>query len=290
MDGTQRIEAVLEEAVASCEKAAGAPPALAAVIRYSVFPAGARVRPRLTLAIAAACGDSMPGVSDGAAAAIELLHCASLIHDDLPCFDNAATRRGKLSVHRKFGERLAVLGGDALIVLAFQTLARTTVHAPERLANLLPVIANAVGAPTGIAAGQAWECEPAADLGVCQRQKTGALFVAAVAAGALAAGSNPVAWTALGERLGEAYQVADDIRDATAEEAQLGKPVNQDVSLGYPNAVTQFGLTGAIERFDQLIRNAVSSIPRCSGGPMVRHLIRQEAERLVPAEYLPRAA
>jgi len=290
MDVMQRIEAALEAAVSSCEGVPGAPPSLSAVIRYAVFPGGARIRPRLCLAIAAACGDRESRVADSAAAAIELLHCASLVHDDLPCFDNAETRRGQLSVHRRFGERLAVLGGDALIVLAFQTLARGAAHVPERFAAIFQVIARSVGAPTGIVAGQAWECEPAAELSTCQREKTGSLFVAAVVAGAQAAGSDPQPWVALGERLGEAYQVADDIRDATASELELGKPVLQDVALGYPNAVNQLGLAGAIDRFDTLVSNAVSSIPLCKGGPLVRHLIRQEAERLIPEQFIRRAA
>ncbi|MFX8262350.1 polyprenyl synthetase family protein, partial [Acinetobacter baumannii] len=83
---------------------------------------GARIRPKLTLAVASACGEDDPGLTDGVAAAIELLHCASLVHDDLPCFDAAETRRGQPSVHCAFGERLAVLAGDALIVTAFEVL------------------------------------------------------------------------------------------------------------------------------------------------------------------------
>jgi geranylgeranyl pyrophosphate synthase len=95
---------------------------LAAAMRHAVFPGGARIRPQLCLAVARACGDSDPALADAAAAAIELLHCASLVHDDLPCFDDAPLRRGRASVHCAFGERLAVLAGDALIVQAFQTL------------------------------------------------------------------------------------------------------------------------------------------------------------------------
>ena len=112
-----------------------------------------------------------------AAAAIELLHCASLVHDDLPCFDDADTRRGKPSVHAQFGEPIAVLAGDALIVLAFETLAREVVGRARRLARLVSIVAAAVGAPRGIVAGQAWECEAAVPLVDYQRAKTGALFV-----------------------------------------------------------------------------------------------------------------
>ena len=92
-------------------------------MNHAVFPRGARIRPRLCIAVAKACDEDQPAVTNAAAVAIELLHCASLVHDDLPCFDNADMRRGRTSVHKEFGECLAVLAGDALIVLAFQTIA-----------------------------------------------------------------------------------------------------------------------------------------------------------------------
>ena len=119
MDPMTRIEAGLNLAFTRTH-APPAPPLLAAAMRHAVFPRGARVRPRLCLAVAAACGDDHPEAADAAACAIEFLHCASLVHDDLPCFDDAATRRGKPSVHAAYGAPLAVLAGDALIVLAFQ--------------------------------------------------------------------------------------------------------------------------------------------------------------------------
>lgn len=289
MDATQRIEQALAAAMDGCRHAT-APPRLLDAMHAAVFPGGARIRPRLCLAIAAASGDDQPALADAAATAIELLHCASLVHDDLPCFDNAETRRGRPSVHRAFGERLAVLTGDALIVLAFETLARAGGRSAERLAALTLTVARAVGAPRGICAGQAWECEPSADLSGYQRSKTGSLFVAAATAGAQAAGGNPVPWQTLGDRLGEAYQVADDIRDAVWTEEELGKPVRQDSALGRPSAVEEFGLEGAVERFDALVANAVASIPRCSALSMLRHLIRKEAERLIPPQFIRRAA
>ena len=132
MDVMTRIERSLHEVVAQADQP-GCPPRLAAAMRHAVFPRGARIRPRLCLAVAAACGEDAPAVSEAAAIAIELLHCASLVHDDLPCFDDAETRRGRPSVHRAFGEPLAVLAGDALIVLAFQTLAQGAATAPLRL-------------------------------------------------------------------------------------------------------------------------------------------------------------
>ena len=121
MDAKNRIERALAAATRQ-GSGPGCPPGLAAAVAHAVFPGGARIRPKLCLSVARACGDRHPAMADAAAAAIELLHCASLVHDDLPCFDDAPLRRGKPSVHRAFGERLAVLAGDALIVLSFETL------------------------------------------------------------------------------------------------------------------------------------------------------------------------
>lgn len=281
MPAQDRIELALEAAVAAGE-AAGCPPRLAAAIRHGVFPGGARVRPRLVLAVARACGDDDPALTDAAAAAVEFLHCASLIHDDLPCFDDAAVRRGRPSVHRAFGDRLAVLAGDALIVRAYQTLGLAGARSPQRLARVMTTISNGVGMPFGIVAGQAWECEPRVALSDYQRAKTGALFAASTAAGAEAAGGSADAWRSLGEWLGEAYQVADDVRDATSDVEHLGKPAGQDVALGRPSSARQQGLLGAIQHFERLVACAVEAIPPCRGAAALRALVQGEAERLIP--------
>jgi len=229
-------------------------------------------------------------LSDAAAASIELLHCASLVHDDLPCFDNADTRRDRPSVHRAFGEPLAVLAGDALIVLAFQTLGRFA-HAPQRLALLLMTVSRSVGVPFGIVAGQAWECEPKVDLAHYHRSKTGALFASAAMAGAAASGAESEQWRVLGEKLGEAYQAADDIRDAASEDSDgVGKPVGRDALLGRPNAVVELGLAGAVRRLDQLVGEAVMSIPACGGAAALKSLIELEARRLLPKKLAQFAA
>jgi geranylgeranyl diphosphate synthase type II len=212
------------------------------------------------------------------------------VHDDLPCFDNAATRRGRPSVQAAFGEPLAVLAGDALIVLAFQTLAAAGAQSPGRMAALITTVASATGMPFGIVAGQAWECEPRVTLSDYQRAKTGALFAAATAAGAQAAGGDPVRWRALGDRLGEAYQIADDIRDVLADPEVLGKPVGQDACHGRPSAAHQLGLSGAIEHFEGLVAGALAAIPECAGAPALRALVRMESERLVPKAWCEDAA
>jgi geranylgeranyl diphosphate synthase, type II len=281
MKSITRIEQSLAAAVSWAE-APGCPPKLAGAIRHAVFPGGARIRPQLCLAVAHACGDDNPLLADAAAIAIEFLHCASLVHDDLPCFDNASTRRGRASVHWAFGESLALLAGDALIVLAFETLARAGAESPARLPALLRTVTQGVGTPWGLVAGQAWECEPKVSLTDYQRAKTGALFVAATMGGAQAAGADPEPWRALGDWLGEAYQVADDIRDVVADPDVLRKPSGQDAALGRPSAASELGLGGALAHFNQLIANASTSIPECPGAAQLRHLVRLESERLVP--------
>jgi geranylgeranyl diphosphate synthase type II len=283
MDARSRIEDALAAAFALADQP-DAPPRLIAAMRYAVFPGGARIRPRLTMAVAAACHPAAAAPAAAAAAAIELLHCASLVHDDMPVFDNADTRRGRPAVHRAFGAPLALLAGDALIALAFQALAAGAAGAPQHLAGMMRAIAGAVGAPHGLCAGQAWECEPAPDLAAYQQAKTGALFAAATEAGAAAAGCPGAPWRKLGEYLGEAYQVADDIKDAVGTEAELGKPVGQDAALGRPSAVLRMGLAGAIGHLQALAAEAAASIPDCPGAQELKALIRLESQRLMPKE------
>lgn len=289
MDVAARIETALDLAVAFAE-GPDAPPRLASAIRYAVFPGGARIRPRLCISVARACGDDNPAVADAAAAAIELLHCASLVHDDLPCFDDAAFRRGKPSVHNAYGEPLAVLAGDAMIILAFETIARAAAITPLRIAPLLLTISRSVGMPLGITAGQAWECEPSVELANYHRAKTGSLFAAATAAGAIAAGANPDQWRMLGERLGEAFQVADDIHDTNSLPEDVGKPCGRDHDLGRPSAVEQLGLGGAVSRLENLLAEAVASVPDCPGAAELRAHMLVEAKRFLPKGVSRRAA
>lgn len=294
MDALARVESELDAVLRGNMPFDGAPPAgppgLANALRYAVFPGGARIRPRLCLGVALACGDDQPAIANCAAAAIELLHCASLVHDDLPCFDNAALRRGKPSVHTAFGERLAVLVGDGLIALAFEALGRAGAQAPLRALQLLSIVGEAVAGAQGIVAGQAWECEREIDLGEYQRAKTGALFAAATMAGAAAAGHDYRRWSALGYRLGQAFQVADDIRDVVSNVTELGKPIGQDAALGRPSAVARYGLDGAIAHLDQLIAEAAEVVPHCPGALGIRALIATEAAGLLPKKVARRAA
>jgi geranylgeranyl diphosphate synthase type II len=283
MQTAARIEWALEQAVARA-RAPGAPPLLASALHYAVFPAGHRIRPQLCLAVAHACGDSDPVAADAMAVAIELLHCASLVHDDLPCFDDADLRRGKASVHLEYGEALAVLTGDALIVHAFATLGAAALRDSARMAALIEIVAQSVGSPHGIVAGQAWECEVAAPLSEYQRAKTGALFVAATMGGAAAAGHAHEPWRRLGETLGEAYQVADDLRDVLCDEEELGKPIGQDAMRLRPNAAAELGVAGAKARLEALVDAAAASIPDCPGAVDLRQLIQARTALFFPRQ------
>jgi geranylgeranyl diphosphate synthase type II len=258
----------------------GGPPRLAAAVRHAVFPGGARIRPRLCLAVARACGAEYAPAAMVSAGAIEMLHCASLAHDDLPCFDDAAMRRGRPSVHRAFGEDLAVLAGDALIVLAFQTVTREGRIPAEQRLQLLELLARAAGTPFGIAAGQAWECESDVVLADYQQAKTGALFAAATVAGAIAAAVDALPWRRVGELIGEAYQVADDIDDVSASTQQLGKPTGRDAALGRPNAVAQLGMGSAQLRLQRLVDASIDAIPVCPGAQELRTRFLQATQYL----------
>ncbi|MDA8585507.1 polyprenyl synthetase family protein [Rhodobacteraceae bacterium] len=279
-----RIEVAISGAI-SKGQTVPSPGKLASALHYAVTPGGARIRPTILLSVAKACGDDIPRLADAAAAALELIHCASLVHDDLPCFDDADTRRGKPSVHRAFGEPLAVLAGDSLIVMAFMVLTQAAHLHPGRAIELMKVIAERTGMPNGICAGQGWESEDQIDLSAYHRAKTGALFIAATQMGAIAAGQDGAQWDELGARIGEAFQVADDLRDALYDEATLGKPVGQDDLHGRPNAVIELGVEGAIARMKDILSGAISSIPKCPGEAMLAQMVNAQAEMLTPMKW-----
>ncbi|WP_425040147.1 polyprenyl synthetase family protein [Primorskyibacter sp. S187A] len=284
-----RIDTAISTAIQGAQGIAPTTPSkLARALDYAVTPGGARIRPTILMSVASACGDDRPQISNAAASALELIHCASLVHDDLPCFDDAEMRRGKPSVHRAFSQPLAVLTGDSLIILAFETLARNCIAEPTRMAELISILARRSGMPDGICAGQGWESETDVDLASYHRSKTGALFIAATQMGAVAAGQDAEPWEELGARIGEAFQVADDLRDAFYSEEQLGKPVGQDDLHGRPNAVSQLGARGAMARLKDILAGAISSIPSCPGEAQLAEMVRMYAEKVtpsVPAKY-----
>lgn len=220
-----------------------APAALHGAMRSAVFPGGKRLRATLVVLVAEACAGprARSELVGRFAAAIELVHCASLVHDDLPAFDDAPTRRGRPSCHAAFGEPTAILAGDALLALAFDTLARTTTKSSRAL-RLVQLLGEAVGSRRGIIGGQALEQQATVDLHDYHARKTAALFRAAAAGAALAVGhpQEVSRWSRFGELVGLALQLHDDLADCTGDPATLGKPVGQDAALGRPNAAIAF--------------------------------------------------
>jgi geranylgeranyl diphosphate synthase type II len=175
-------------------------------------------------------------------------------------------------------------------VLAFESLAKAFAHEPQRLVRLTSIVARAVGSPSGIVAGQAWESETAVPLSDYQRAKTGALFVGSTMSGAAAAGCDPEPWRALGEAIGEAYQVADDLRDVLCDAEELGKPIGQDARRMRPNAAAQLGVGGAKARLRGLVDAAASAIPDCPGAVELRTLIRAQTLQFFPKQLAQFAA
>ena len=281
----------LEEALKKAIKKAGrspAPPKLAAAMDYAIFPGGARVRPQLCLAVSSACGLDNLELSMASAVSVEMMHCASLVHDDLPAFDNADIRRGKPTVHKAFDEPLAVLCGDSLIILAIQVLTAQGLSAPKRLGELINTLTNSTGMPYGICSGQGWESEKTIDLSAYHKLKTASLFVASTKMGAIAAGEDPEPWAELGQRIGEAFQVADDLKDFS-DSQKSGKSNNRDSENERPNAVLKLGEQGAIKRLQDILAGAIASIPSCPGEVELIKIVRSQAERLTPVEPLQKA-
>ncbi len=237
----------------------------------ALLAGGGRARPRLCLAVAEATGAGNLDLATAYAIALELAHAASLVHDDLPAFDDAAQRRGRPTVHVLYGVPTAVLVGDGLLVASFDVLARTATVAPDRVARALGILARALGAERGLVAGQAWESEVAVDLDRYHHAKTGGLFEAAACLGALSSGADVEPFRAFGARIGHAYQTADDLLDATGTQSEAGKPVGLDERHGRPSAARTFGVARARANLSRMVAEAIAAIPPAADrAPLVR--------------------
>lgn len=225
-----------------------APPArLHGAMHDAVFPGGRRARPILCRLVADRYGGGDEELVGRLAAAIELVHCASLVQDDLPCFDDAATRRGQPACHVVYGQATAILVGDALLTLAFETLANAPTRRATAAFRLMGLLTSATGSSHGVIGGQALELEPhPVELEIYHRHKTAALFRAAAAGGAIICGaeSDVSRWARIGELIGCALQLRDDIDDVGANAVDIGKPAGRDAALGRPNAALQAGIDG----------------------------------------------
>lgn len=239
------IEAFLQTAVPD-----GAPlyREVAEAMRYSLLAGGKRIRALFVIECCAALGgrreEALP-----LAAAIEMVHAYSLIHDDLPCMDDDDLRRGKPSCHKVYGEATALLAGDALLTFAFETVAAAPLPEGLRL-RAMAALARAAGY-RGMIGGQvidlAYENKPMKPevLATLHRLKTGALLSVSAQLGAIAAGAGEDSQRALGdfaEDIGLAFQIADDILDAVGDEAKLGKPIGSDAEQGKTTFVTLYGV------------------------------------------------
>jgi geranylgeranyl diphosphate synthase type II len=235
-DFFQQDHAAIEAALEKLLPADSTPPAsIHTAMRYSVFAGGKRIRPILCYESAKLFGaDPTGAISVGCA--LEFIHTYSLIHDDLPALDNDDLRRGKPTNHKVFGEAIAILAGDALLTLAFQTLANAAIE-PNRRVRVISEIASAAGTVNGMVGGQVADIEAekkaadAAMLEYIHRSKTAALICGSIVAGAIAGGAGNEDVERLrrfGEQIGWAFQVVDDILDVSESSASLGKTAGKD--------------------------------------------------------------
>lgn len=261
------------------------PPSIHRAMRYSVQAGGKRVRPILCLETARIFTADMPPVMP-LACAVEFIHTYSLIHDDLPALDNDDLRRGKPTCHRKFGEAAAILAGDALLTLAFETIANTPIEPARRVAVLSHVAASA-GTVNGMVGGQVADLEAEgrviepADLEYIHRSKTAALIRAAVVAGAIGGGAddeNVARLKRFGETIGWAFQVVDDILDVEESSAALGKTAGKDAAQKKATYPSLYGLEKSRKFAKELETRAMAEIEPY--GPRAARL-RELAELIV---------
>jgi farnesyl diphosphate synthase len=261
--GSARAEAALERSLDSAQLL---PQRLHQAMRYAAQGGGKRIRPLLVFA-AGELGDADAVVLDAAAAAIEMIHAYSLVHDDLPCMDDDDLRRGRPTVHKAFDEATALLVGDALQTKAFDVLVRTQGTAEMRL-SLIGELTHASGS-LGMAGGQAIDLESVgqkldlASLKQMHAMKTGALLTCAVRMGAIAAAldaADLARLTQYSTALGLAFQVVDDVLDATADSQTLGKTAGKDAADDKPTYVTLMGLDYAKKQAAELQVQALDSL------------------------------
>lgn len=263
VEHVRRLHPRIEEALqAQCRLPPGCPAVLQEAMAYSLLAPGKRLRPMLVLLAAEACGgrleDALP-----AACAVEMVHAFSLIHDDLPAMDDDDLRRGRPTCHKKYGEAIAILTGDALLALAFEVLAKQ-VQPPEVAAACCAALAEAAG-PAQLAGGQADDmlvCAATADeqtLQAIHERKTGAMIRVSLKLGGLIARAGAAQLAALdrfGSRLGLAFQITDDLLDVCGSQAALGKRVGKDAEQGKLTFPGLLGVEESLARAERLVAEA----------------------------------
>lgn len=264
------------------------PEQLHRAMRYSLLAGGKRLRPSLTLAAGEALGadtdDLMP-----AACAIEMIHTYSLIHDDLPAMDNDDLRRGRPTCHKAFGEAVAILAGDALLTQAFRVLSADAPHRDaERQVRVVREIATAAGSVDALIGGQIADIESegknvdASTLEYIHRSKTGAMITSSVVVGGIIAGASEEQIDKLrgyGERIGLAFQIADDILDVTSTSEQLGKTPGKDQAANKATYPAIHGIDASNGRARQLVDEAV----RIAAGLNLKTRVLEDLARFIIA-------
>jgi farnesyl diphosphate synthase len=265
------------------------PARLLAAMRHAALGGGKRLRPFLTIETAALFGVK-PEVAMRAACAIEMIHCYSLVHDDLPAMDDDDLRRGRPTVHKAYDEATAILAGDSLLTYAFEVMADPATHDdPFLRAELVRLLALASGLG-GMAGGQALDLEAERaetplsfdDILQMQSMKTGALLAHAVEAGAVLGRASATQMNHLlrfGQLIGAGFQVADDILDAKSDAATLGKRTGKDAERNKATLISILGMEAAEQRRDQLIDQAIAQLHALDFGARADVLV--EAARFV---------
>jgi farnesyl diphosphate synthase len=281
-----------------------APAGLGQAMRYGVLDGGKRLRALLVMAAAQAAGAEQTAAGKDAAlraaCAVELIHAYSLVHDDMPCMDNDVLRRGKPTVHVQFGEAQAMLAGDALQALAFEVLtpdvcpADLVVLAPVQ-ARLCRLLARSAG-QAGMAGGQAIDLASVGQalgemaLRDMHHRKTGALLRASVQMGAACAGIDETgpaweAFTSYGDAMGLAFQIVDDILDATQASSTWGKTAGKDADANKPTYVTLLGLAPARQEVDRLLAQAHTALANSGLASERTQALAALAERIVHRDH-----
>ena len=262
-----RLERHLDEWLTPARIGPAAPRLLEAM-RYGSLGGGKRVRPFLVIESAALFGVPVEGALN-AGAALECVHCYSLVHDDLPAMDNDDLRRGRPTAHKAFDEATAILAGDGLLTLAFEILASPDTHPnPAVRADLGLALARASGV-SGMAGGQMYDLEAPgktlgeADIRLLQAMKTGALITFGCVAGGIlgeASAADIAALRAYGDALGAAFQLADDILDVEGDAALVGKATGKDTEAGKGTLVSLFGIDAARVKLAELKAEALAAL------------------------------
>lgn len=263
----RRLEALLDAAASE-----GTPQRLAQAMRHAVLGGGKRFRPFLVIQSAALFGLA-PEQAVDAAAAIECIHCYSLVHDDLPAMDNDLLRRGQPTVWAAYDEWTAILAGDALQTLAFEILASETCHADGALRSALVTCLAKASGPAGMVGGQALDLEAErleahekasiAHIRNLQAMKTGALIRAACEMGAIlgrASAAHLAALAAYGDALGFAFQISDDLLDAEGGAETVGKATGKDAAAGKATLISLLGIKEARAALDRTVAEAIAHL------------------------------